>query len=417
MDETRSMSRTVSGPILRELGAAEQLFWWMNRRRAAQFAMAVETAGATAVEQWRTALAGLQKRHPLLSVSIAAGPTGKPVFRKALNAEIPLRLVPEGKVEDWPRVLEDELAVRFRETDAPLLRAVLLHRADRAALVLVAHHSVSDGISMALLIRDLMRALAGQSLEPLPIPPSSERLIERLPAIPAKEPPKQAPPNPMEYADGKLRLQIACAALGAAATLALRERSKREATTVHGALCAAAVLAGRAAVPDWREKDVRLNSPVSYRQILGAGEANGLYIGSGRMRFAPNPSAEFWDLARAAKAQVKDAASPASIQAFAARIGGAVAGLDTLQAAAKLAALTFSGEMILTNLGAMPYPSAFGSLKLEAVWGPALFMGFHQLLTLGAATLDGSLRLLLVDDGPVAPLLSAIERELRLACN
>ena len=378
--------------------------------------MAMEVTGETTVAQWRSALAELQKRHPLLSILIAPGRDGMPVFRQVQGAAIPLRLVSEGSIEDWPRAMERELAQPFEDARAPLLRAALLHRADRAVLLLTTHHSISDGISMTFLIRDLMTALAGRFLEPLPVPPSCEQLVEKLSVEPVGAPPNQALPTPLEYAAPDAQLQIAIAALDAETTCALRERSRREGTTVHGALCAAAVLAGRAEYPAWREGEVRLNNPVSYRKALGAGEANGMYIGSGRMRFAPDPSAKFWDLARAAKAQIADAASAAAAKTLALRLNEAVGSLRDLEDSAKLASLTFSCEMNLTNVGAMPYSPDFGSLKLEAVWGPALSMGFHHLPTLGAATANDRLRLLLVEDGPASFLLNSVEKLLRRAC-
>src|SRR5258708_9504026 len=51
----------------------------------------------------------------------------------------------------------------------------------------------------------------------------------------------------------------------------LRERSRREGATVHGALVAALVLAGRDIHREWRGAPVRVISPVNNRTILGRG--------------------------------------------------------------------------------------------------------------------------------------------------
>src|SRR6266403_5852363 len=58
----------------------------------------------------------------------------------------------------------------------------------------------------------------------------------------------------------------------------LRERSRREGTTVHGALAAALVFAGRDIHREWREAPVRVVSPVNNRTILGRGDDCALSI-------------------------------------------------------------------------------------------------------------------------------------------
>jgi hypothetical protein len=58
----------------------------------------------------------------------------------------------------------------------------------------------------------------------------------------------------------------------------LRERSRREGTTVHGALTAALVFAGRDIRREWRKAPVRVVSPVNNRTILGRGDDCALSI-------------------------------------------------------------------------------------------------------------------------------------------
>ena len=64
-------------------------------------------------------------------------------------------------------------------------------------------------------------------------------------------------------------------------TATLKERVRREETTVQGALCAALALAGRKTSSTWRKQQVRVMPPVNARAYLGAGEACGLYLGGG----------------------------------------------------------------------------------------------------------------------------------------
>jgi hypothetical protein len=62
-------------------------------------------------------------------------------------------------------------------------------------------------------------------------------------------------------------------------------------------------------------------------------------------------------------------------------------------------------ELMITNLGRLAVGSQFGSLKVEAFWGPALTMGFDGEQSIGVSTLDGRLACLHVSYRPIEGLL------------
>ena len=62
-------------------------------------------------------------------------------------------------------------------------------------------------------------------------------------------------------------------------------------------------------------------------------------------------------------------------------------------------------ELLITNLGRLVVGSNFGSLKLEAFWGPALTMGFEGEQSVGVSTVDGRLACLHVSYRPIEGLL------------
>ena len=76
----------------------------------------------------------------------------------------------------------------------------------------------------------------------------------------------------------------------------------------------------------------------------------------------------------------------------------------------------FASEVVFSNLGEVNYGNRFGQLNLEALWGPALLMGFAETQTIGAITTNGQLSLLLANYEPWPELLPGIERILRDAC-
>ena len=77
----------------------------------------------------------------------------------------------------WEAEVGKESATPFNPSHAPLIRAVLIQGARDAAFILVAHHSIADGLSLAYAIRDTLDALAGRSLRPLPWLPSQDDMM------------------------------------------------------------------------------------------------------------------------------------------------------------------------------------------------------------------------------------------------
>jgi hypothetical protein len=152
-------------------------------------------------------------------------------------------------------------------------------------------------------------------------------------------------------------------------TAKLRKRAQQEETTVHGALCAALVLAGRQAIGEWIDNPVHVLSPIDIRNLIGTGEHCGLFISAATVPFRPDAPTDFWELARFAKrqlggAQTRDGVAPA-IHAIQQSISE---GLD-VETASQFAAHGFAHDAVLTNLGNLRYETGFGQFKLEALWG------------------------------------------------
>jgi hypothetical protein len=68
-------------------------------------------------------------------------------------------------------------------------------------------------------------------------------------------------------------------------------------------------------------------------------------------------------------------------------------------------------EMMVSNLGALPFEAEFGELRLEALWGPSVFVGIEGEQMIGAATVHGAIRLL---HGSYTPIASP-QQVLRMA--
>jgi hypothetical protein len=178
---TQQVLSTATTPmVLRPLGSLEEFLWLIDQNRPVHFALAAQVQGPTTVERWRDALNLVQLRHPLLSVSIETNGNCRPHFRRETAAPIPLRVVQENNLaQRWESEIEQELSTPFNARQAPLVRAVLLHEADQAVFILVAHHSIADGVSIAFVIRDVLQALSRNPIGLLPLLPAHEEILAR----------------------------------------------------------------------------------------------------------------------------------------------------------------------------------------------------------------------------------------------
>jgi NRPS condensation-like uncharacterized protein len=399
----------------------ERLFWFMDQNHPAHLTVTAEVKGFTKVQSWREALDAVQKRHPILSTSIKRNEEGQPALYQVDAAPIPIRVVDGSVQESWELVLEREMAIQVNPDQAPLIRSVLIHEPE-SSVVIIAHHSIADGMALVFLIRNLLQVLSGGQIEALPFSSSAEGLLSKLPKreeIVQAEASKVSVPEakpPLYLEVNSLTPRVAARKLDESLTAALKERARREGTTVQGALCAALVLAGRKTSSTWRKQTVRAMSPIDVRALLGAGEACGLYLTGAMVFFQSDDSRNFWELARFAKKEI----SPSqTLQSFSTSVHGLeeimTKDMD-VKTAAQIAAGAFARDIMVSNLGQMPYESEFGKLKLEAVWGPTALQGLDGEQNVGIATINGAIRLLHASYSLIPELLENTESILRTAC-
>jgi hypothetical protein len=416
-----TITQTPVVPVSRKLGTLEKFFSLVDRHRPVHFAVAAHILGRTTISACRTALDALQERHPLFSVGIEQPIGGLPRFRST-TVPIAIRIV-DPRLSTWQAEMARELANPFRTRQAPLMRAVLLHRTNESTLILTAHHSIANGLSLSYAMRDVLQALRGETLQPLPSLPAQEPLMYMLQEESAgdgdsaqSEPIQESQPVAFRPLNGSLP-SIEALSLSSQLTDRLVEISRREGTTVHGALCSALVLAGQEISSAWDRFPVRILSPFSLRKQLGVGEDCGLFVWAGIVPMDPPASADFWDLARYAKSSLTAKQSPQRVAREMKGLEQALeAGVD-VDTASQILAQGFPCELLLTNLGSLPIQADDGGLKLKSLWGPAVLMGFEGEQTVGVTTTSGALSLLHTSFAPLPSLLQGAERILRSACD
>jgi condensation domain-containing protein/phthiocerol/phthiodiolone dimycocerosyl transferase-like enzyme len=406
---------------IRPLGPLEHMFWLLDQNRSVHFAVTAQIAGKASLDGWQDALDRVQERHPILSVCIEGTPGSVPQFRREDAAPIPLRIVEGDPKIHWEGEVGEELATPFDPSRAPLIRAVLIQGSRDTAFILVAHHAIADGLSLAYAIRDTLSALSGELLESLPWAPAQEEILG-VGARPAALTGAHAQPDgalggrPSTYRPlDDARPVVQGLHLAPALTASLRDRARQEGTTVQGALCSALTIAGRQMSADWRDSAVRIFSPINIRPFLDVGESCGVFV-SAATGSLDGQAIGFWELARNAKAAIAIGQARDGVLATLSAIGGVVGKGAGVAGAADFAANAFAHEAMLTNLGVLTFDSRFGALKLESVWGPAVLTGMERTQTIGVATVNGSICLTHTSYTPPEGLLQAMRSVLVDAC-
>jgi hypothetical protein len=380
--------------------------------------MAAHVEGHTEVSSWRTALDAAQRRHPLLSVAIETEAVQGPRFRTVADARIPLRIA-EAPLSSWRYEVAKELATPFDAQQAPLVRAVLMHGQNESVLIIAAHHSIADGLSVSYIIRDILQALQGgdlQALAPLPaqealVYASQPHIVDADQAGQSESPQEGRPVSFRALHDALPTIEAL--SLPPDVTTRLIERARKERTTVHGALCAALVLAGREISDDWACNPVRVLSPFNLRKQIGVDEDCGVFVWAAGVAMPTEFGRDFWKMARFAKSSLTAKQSIDRVSMEMRGVEQAMASGIDVPTAAQILAQGFPCELLLTNLGALQFDSC--DLTLNALWGPSVLMGFEGEQTVGVTTVNGSLCLLHTSFAPLSTLLRRAELILRFA--
>jgi hypothetical protein len=400
----------------RPLGTNEKIFWVLDQNTTTHFAVVAEIDGNATDQSWRIALNIVQERHPNLFVQIEGDEYATAQFKHIENSRIPLRIIHNNADEDWNKVLEEELCVPFDIRIAPLARAVLIQQPGKSVFMFLSNHSIGDGMSIALLIRDILTVLSGTTIENLlPSSPLDELVGVPVKGIDGDDVKSSGLPN--NSLERRSSVHIHRLKLSDALTKNLIERSKVEKTTVHGALSAAIVVALKQTNTGLNKKPVRLLHPLSARTSLSLGENYGLLMNILTLPYNPLPTETFWNFAKEVRQGIVSTQTAEWIKAdtqAARELFYNQMELNTIKQALHQAT---DHEVMLTNLGQISFKSDFAGLKLKSLWGPMVLTPHGSAQTIGVATFNGQLTLTLTSLTQSKSLLKAIETILEKVCS
>ena len=356
-----TIDRPVELSLTRTLGPFEHLIWLVDKWTPLRVVLVVRIeGGSVSAEDLGSALLQAQNRHPMLRTAIHANENAEPHFVPSLTP-ISLRVVQRTDQLQWLQEAEALSAIPFEPDEAPLLRAALVQGEAESELILVAHHSIGDGVSAMYLVRDLLESMEGHKLQALPPRPSLEECSigqapnSRAPIPPISSRPSQTPERPQPV--------LQTIEIGSRELEHILARCRAANTTLQGALLAAVLLS----LPV--RENLQCLSPVNIRRLSPVGVDDfGLYISSGMASLERKAPRDFWPLACTARLQVLQALDPQVLNAKTAAMAGAVAGGPSSQSVYEQVWRNFGYDAVLTNLGRFPNIPRVNRFRVTAVY-------------------------------------------------
>lgn len=393
--------------MYRPLGAGENILWLLDQVAPGHFAVTAQVTGELVLEQLQQALSQIQQRHPLLRVCIVPDASGKPWFVDD-SAPIPLRVVQRQNEQHWLCEVEQELYCPFDWNQAPLIRVVLVQSKNISEIILITHHSISDGTSSAYLLRDILQAVATprSGLQTLPEYPAFEDLLVNCeqPILNQYSSTQRAKSqtksnvsavNFPQYSQAELfvnrRPRVLAWSLSSAETNALISTCRQEQTTVHGAICAAFLFT---IYSDEKKSSIlKCMSPVSIRRYLPPNMAEdfGFYFTITVTSHAITDDNNFWELARSLKSQLHQQISLSSICTTISQQQALISTNPNPKLIQQVSLETYGFDILVTNLTRLNIQQEFGQLQLRAIYGPAVTPGSESDRVVGVATLGDTM--------------------------
>lgn len=405
----------------RALGAFERLFDRFSERNPLHFAFVAEFASEIGEPALRAALRAVQARHPLLRVAVEDDGVSGPVF----IAPAPVRPIPLQRVDisvQWMQIAALELSTPFDRRTAPLVRATLMAGPLRTTILLTFDHTIADGISSAMIVEDLVSALNGVELPPLPLPPPQEEMLAQHLArvVDSALSPDSAPAaDPRLSAMSTVRPfdgtppHLATCEWTVRDTAALVEQCRTHGSTVHSAIV---VAASRSFADSRGLPYVRVLSPINFRGLIGNPTDCADYFMAARTGMATTEGASFWDDARDVLDQLRPLRSAHGIRTASETVQSMVPAHISAHGAQQFLLDGLSHDLTVTNLGVRRINSGpVGTIRPDALWGPILLNQIVDETVTGVTTYRGRLRMVTTSYTPPGDFLNAVvDRLLRI---
>jgi len=300
----------------RKVTPAERFF---TRSPFSIVTMVARIKGEVTEDMLKEAIAKVQQRHALLQVRIQDDENHDQWFSSEKVQEIPVEIVSRKSDTDWIEIHAEASKIPFDFDIRPAIRFILVQSSEVSELIILCHHIICDGISLAYLARDLMVHLGDptREVEALPMPPTvaldnlpqDAKISSLVKFIINRMNQKWAEDG--EYFDHEdyqaisnaywehFSHEVLTVELSEPETSALVTRCRKEKVTVNSAL-ATAFAGAQCFVEGKKPYHAKVVVAASLRDRIPnpGGEGMGFYAGDVELKFNYDLKKDFWENAR-----------------------------------------------------------------------------------------------------------------------
>ncbi len=414
--------------------------------------MVARIKGVVSEELLKNAVQKVRQRHALMRVRIRDTQDGELWFTSEGVQEIPIEIVPRETENDWIKIHAEWSKIPYDYEKRPAIRFILVQSEAVSELIILCHHMICDGMSLAYLARDLMFHLGDPAAEAQVLPPPEPISLENIPS-------DVAPSSLIEYFINKIKQswaeeyvsfdqedyealnqaywenfshEILSVELSESETSGLVARCRKENVTVNTALITAFLGAQKVVVGDMPHH-AKTAIAISLRNRLPAppGEGMGYYALGIELKYKYNTKKGFWENARnyhkkigsnisnkkafgdlpsylAMDSNIYEALNFKKLGKFVnpnspryEKLKGFSQREDMVVRLLKRAKMeTLDAKLMgpaITNLGRMEFPTTYGALELDRlIMQPGgAFPLVHVDMVIGAVTCVGKLSLVI----------------------
>jgi NRPS condensation-like uncharacterized protein len=144
--------------------------------------MVARIKGNITEEILKNAVAKIQQQHALLRVRIKDDHDHAQWFTTEGVQEIPIDIIPRKSENDWIKINAEASKFPYEFETRPAIRFILVQSPDVSELIILCHHMICDGMSLAYLARDLMVHLGDPSREVEVLPAPEPITLDNLPS-------------------------------------------------------------------------------------------------------------------------------------------------------------------------------------------------------------------------------------------
>jgi NRPS condensation-like uncharacterized protein len=281
--------------------------------------MVARIKGIVTEAMLRNAVRKVQQQHFLLRARIEDIQNHEQLFTTDGVQEIPIDVVARKSKDDWIEIHAEALKIPFEFEIRPAIRFILVQSAEASEVIILCHHMICDGMSLAYLARDLMEHLGdpARAVEVVDAPAPID--LDNLPADVSQSGLAKFFINRMNQAWAEERVvfdqkdyeiltraywenfhhQFISIELSQVETSALVYRCRQENVTVNSALTAA-FAGAQSFVEGEKPYHAKIVVAASLRDRIPdpADGGMGMYAGGVELKFKYNHKKNFWENAR-----------------------------------------------------------------------------------------------------------------------